>query len=222
MLKKITLCLLALCSASLAANADAILANQKKAAFPDTAEIRMRTTVAMQGMPAQVIESRLLTKGKEKTVTEMKSPIMSMKIVRNGDLFSVTDLKTGATLPAQAAGQAGMQNLEQDLGKPQDYLPPVKEGGLWKMAPKDPAGAILFYSDELKRVVKMKQAVQPGVQSETSIKYCGKECALPGTPVEIEIETQMNGQAAVKISIEITSAKKLANVPDAIFAIKGK
>jgi hypothetical protein len=217
MLKNTALILLALCSLSFAADAASILANQKKAAFPDTAEIRMRTTVAMQGLPAQVIESRLLTKGKEKTMTEIKSPLMSMKIVRNKDQVSVTDLKTGATLPSQMAGAAMTQALEQDLGKPEDYAAPVKEGNLWRMASKDPAGATLFYSEEQKRVVKIQQTVQPGVQSETSIKYCGKECPLPGTPVSIDISTQMNGQTAAKITLEITSAQKLASIPDAMF-----
>jgi len=222
MLKKITLSLLLFCSASLAVDAATILANQKKASFPDTAEIRMRTTVTMQGMPAQVIESRLLTKGKEKMMTEMKSPLMNMKMIRNGEQFSVTDLKTGATLPSQAAGQTGMQSLEQDLGKPEDYLAPVKEGNLWRLSPKAPTGAVLFYSEEQKRVLKIQQAVQPGVQSETNIKYCGKECALPGTPVSIDIVTQMNGQTAAKISLEILSAQKLINVPDAMFTVPKK
>jgi len=219
MLKKIALSLLAFCSVSLATDAAIILANQKKASFPDTAEIRMRTTVTMQGMPAQVIESRLLSKGKEKNVTEVKSSVMSMKIVRNGEKFSVTDLKSGASLPLQMAEQAGKHNLEPDLGKPEDYFAPVKEGNLWRLSSKDPAGATLFYSEELKRVVKMQQTVQAGVQSETNIKYCGKECTLPGTPVSIDIATQMNGQTAAKISLEVLSAQKLANIPDAVFAV---
>jgi len=222
MLKKIALSLLVFCSASLAVDAATILANQKKASFPDTAEIQMRTTVTMQGMPAQTIESRLLTKGKEKMVTEIKSPIMNIKMIRNGEQFSITDLKTGATLPSQMAVQPGMQSLEQDLGKPEDYSAPVKEGNLWRLSPKDPAGAILFYSEEQKRVVKIQQTVQSGVQSETSIKYCGKGCALPGTPVSIDIATQTNGQAAAKVLLEILSAQKLANVPDVIFAIPKK
>jgi hypothetical protein len=222
MLKKITLSLLVFCSASLAVDAATILANQKKASFPDTAEIRIRTTVTMQGMPSQAIESRLLTKGKEKMVTEMKSPLMNIKMIRNGEQLSVTDLKTGATLPSQAAGQPGMQGIEQDFGKPEDYSAPVKEGNLWRLSPKNPAGAILFYSEEQKRVVKIQQAVQPGVQSETSIKYCGKECALSGTPVSIDIATQVNGQTTAKILLEILSAQKLTNVPDAMFAVPKK
>jgi hypothetical protein len=222
MLKNTALTLLAFCSLSLAADAATIIANQKKAAFPDTAEIHMRTTVAMQGLPAQVIESRLLTKGKNKTMTEIKSPLMNMKIVRNGEKTSVTDLKTGASLPSQMADAAITQGLEQDLGNPEDYATPVKEGSLWRMASKDPAGATLFYSEEHKRIVKMQQMVQPGVQSETSIKYCGKECKLPGTPVSIDITTQMNGQTAAKISLEVTSAQKLASIPEAMFAVQGK
>jgi len=222
MLKKVTLSFLALCSVAFAADAATILANQKKALFPDTAEVRMRTTIAIQGMPAQVVESRLVTKGKEKTVTEIKSPLINMKIVRNGERFSVTDLKTGAAMPSQMADQAkaGMSSLEQDMGKPEDYLAPVKEGGLWRLSPKDPAGATLFYSDEQKRVVKMLQTVQPGVQSETIIKYCDSKCALPGTPVSIGIDTQMNGQSAAKVMLEIISAQKLASVPDAVFKVQ--
>ncbi|MCL2282048.1 MAG: hypothetical protein FWC26_01880, partial [Fibromonadales bacterium] len=141
-------------------------------------------------------------------------------IVRNGDNVKVTDLKTGSSLPSQMAAQAGTGSLEQDLGKPEDYIAPVKEGNLWKLSPKDPAGTTLFYSEEQKRVVKMRQNIQPGVQSETSIKYCGKECELPGTPASIEIETWIDGRVAAKVSLEIISAQKLENVPEAMFTVK--
>jgi len=222
MLKKILLSLLALSSVSLAADAAAMLANQQKAAFPDTAEIRMRTTVTMQGMPSQVIESRLLAKGKEKAATEIKSPIMNMKIIQNGGKISVTDLKTGASLPANMAGQMGSPDISHGMGKAEDYQAPVKEGTLWRLSPKDPAQATLFYSEEQKRVVKMQQIAQPGIQSETNIKYCDKNCPFPGTPVSIDIATQINGQTASKVLVEIISVQKLNAIPDALFEIQGK
>jgi len=222
MLKKIVLSLLALSSVSLAVDVATMLANQQKAAFPDTAEIRMRTTVAMQGMSGQVIESRLLTKGKEKTATEIKSPIMNMKIVQNGSKLNVTDLKTGATLPANMAGQTGTPDISKGMGKAEDYHVPTKEGTLWRLSPKDPSQATLFYSEEQKRVVKMQQTVQPGVQSETSIKYCDKNCSFPGTPVSIDIATQINGQTAAKVLVEIISVQKLNAIPDALFEVQGK
>jgi hypothetical protein len=220
MLKKTITALLACASISMAADAAAILANQKKAAFPDTAEIRMRTTLTIQGMPPQTIDSRIISKGKEKNMTELKSPLMNMKIVRNGDRISVTDLKTGTALPSQMAGQAGMAGMEQDLGKPEDYNAPAKEGNLWRLSPLDPSKPILFYSEEQKRVVKMRQTVQQGMESETSIKYCGKECAFPGTPSAISIETQANGQSAAKVLLEIISVQKLPSVSDALFKIE--
>jgi hypothetical protein len=219
MLKKIIPIMLA-ASVSMAADAATILANQKKAAFPDTAEIRVRTTIAMQGMPSQAIESRVVSKGKEKSMAELKSPLVNMKIIRNGDRISVTDLKTGAALPSQMAGMAGMAGMEQDLGKPEDYQAPAKEGNLWRLSPLDPAKPVLFYSEEQKRVVKMRQTVQPGIESETSIKYCGKECAFPGTPTAIDIETLANGQSAAKVSLEIISVQKLQSVSDALFKIE--
>ncbi len=222
MFKKIVLSLFAFCSASMALDAATIIANQKNAAFPDTAEIRIKTTVAIQGMPEQAIESRIITKGKEKTVTEIKSPLMNMKIVRNGKQLSVTDLKTGAALPSQMAGQAAEYDISQDMGKPEDYLAPVKEGNFWRLSHKNPEQAVFFYSEELKRIVKIQQTVQPGVQSETSIKYCSKECAFPGMPASIDIFNQMNGQTVAKISLEIISMQKLANIPDAVFAVPKK
>jgi hypothetical protein len=222
MLKKIIPSLFFCTCVSMAADAATILANQKKAAFPDTAEIRVRTTLAIQGMPSQAIESRVISKGKEKNMTELKSPLMNMKIIRNGDKISVTDLKTGATLPSQMAGQPGMAGMEQDMGKPEDYQAPAKEGNLWRLSPLDPAKPVLFYSEEQKRVVKMRQSVQPGIQSETSIRYCGKECAFPGTPIAFEIETLANGQSTAKILLEIISVQKLPSVSDALFAIPKK
>jgi hypothetical protein len=220
MLKKIISSLFVCACVSMAADAAAILANQKKAAFPDTAEIRIRTTLTIQGMPSQAIESRVISKGKEKSMTELKSPLMNMKIIRNGDRISVTDLKTGAALPSQMAGQAGMVGMEQNLGEPQDYQAPVKEGNLWRLSPLDPAKPVLFYSDEQKRVVKMQQEVQPGIQSEISIRYCGKECAFPGTPIAIDIETLANGQKTAKVLLEIISMQKLTSVSDALFKIE--
>jgi hypothetical protein len=220
MLRKIIPSLFVCACVSMAADAATILANQKKATFPDTAEIRVRTTLAIQGMPSQTIESRVVSKGKEKNMTELKSPLMNMKIIRNGDRISVTDLKTGAALPSQMAGQAGgMAGMEQDLGKPEDYQAPVKEGNLWRLTPLDPAKPVLLYSEEQKRVVKMRQIVQPGMESETSIRYCGKECAFPGTPTAIDIETLANGQSAAKVLLEIISVQKLQSISDALFKI---
>ena len=222
MLKKIILTLFACSCLSMAADAATILANQKTATFPDTVEIRMRTTMTMQGMPVQTVESRLISKGKGKSVTEIKSPLMNMKIIRNGDQISVTDLKTGATLPSQMAEQMGTPDINQDVGNVEDYLAPVKEGTLWRLSPVNPARATLFYSEELKRVVKIQQTVQPGIQSETSIKYCGRECPFPGLPAFIEIVAQANGQAAGKILLEIISVQKPASISDALFAIPKK
>jgi len=220
MLKKIIQTMFVCVYVSMAADAATILANQKKAVFPDTAEIRIRTTITMQGMPAQTLDSRVISKGKEKSITELKSSLVNMKIIRNGNRISVTDLKTGAALPSQMAGQAGMASMEQDLGKPGDYQAPVKEGNLWRLSPLDQAKPVLFYSEEQKRVVKMRQIVQPGMESETSIKYCGKECAFPGTPAFVDIETLANGQSAAKVSLEIISVQKLPSIPDALFKVE--
>ncbi|MDR1830923.1 MAG: hypothetical protein LBQ76_09160 [Candidatus Fibromonas sp.] len=182
----------------------------------------MRTVITMQGMPAQTMESRLISKGREKNITELKSPLVNMKIVRNGDQLSITDLKTGAVLPSQTAPQTAVPDINQGMGSAEDYLAPAKEGNLWRLSPKDPAKATLFYSEELKRVVKIQHTVQPGVYSETNIKYCDKTCSFPGTPVSIEIETYVNGQAASKVLLEIISIQKVSSLSDALFAIPKK
>ncbi|MDR3000196.1 MAG: hypothetical protein LBU89_02935 [Fibromonadaceae bacterium] len=216
MFKKVILSLFVFSCLSLAADAALILSNQKKAAFPDTAEIRMRTTVSMHGLPTQTIESRMLSKGKDKNLTEIKSPLMNMKIVRNGERLSITDLKTGAVLPSNMAGQQGMPDISQSMGSAEDYHAPVKEGNLWRLSPKDPAQATLFYSEEQKRVVKTRQTVQAGVESETNIKYCGSSCPFPGTPAEIEITTSINGQNS-KVTLEIISVQKPKTISEAMF-----
>gem|GEM_PF-4231149 len=220
MFKKAILSLLAFSCFSMAADAAIILANQKNAAFPDTAEIRMRTSFAMQGMAAQTIETRLLSKGKEKSIAEIKSPLVNMRIIRNGGQISVTDLKTGEVLPSSMAGQqADALDINQGMGNAEDYFAPVREGSLWRLSPIDPAKATLFYSEEQKRVVKMRQTVQPGVFSETNIKYCDKTCTFPGTPASIEIATQISGQESAKVMLEIFSVQKPASIPDALFAM---
>ena len=222
MMKKIIIILLACSCFSMAADVASILFNQKKAAFPDTAEIRMRTTVTMQGMPAQTMESRLISKGVEKNITEIKSSLLNMKIVRNGDKISVTDLKTGAVMPSQMAENSATPDINQNLGSVEDYQKPVKEGGLWKMSPVNPEKATMFYSEELKRIVKMKQTIQQGIENEINIKYCDNKCAIPGIPKSIEIETSINGQSSSKVLLEIISVQKLNSIPDALFNIPRK
>lgn len=197
-----------------------VLANQKQAHFPDTAEIKMRTTMTMQSMPAQVMESRIITKGKDKSITEVKSPLMNMKIIKNGDKVSVTDLKTGQTIPSPMAGRADNNPAEQDLGKPEDYEKPVKEGSLWLIKNKDNTKPTLLYSESEKRVVKMRQDVQGGFQTETTLIYCKSNCSFPGTPSKIDIQTKNDGTVVINVSLEMLSVQKLNNIPDNAFKVE--
>jgi hypothetical protein len=212
---------LLLAAAACAVDASVVLARQAESAFPDTAEIRMKTSLSLPGMPAQSVDTWLLTKGKDKSITETRSPLFSMKLVRNGNKMSMTDLKTGKTLPAQDLPQAqsSAPDVASGLGSAADYLAPVKEGGLWRLSPQDASKPTLYYSDTQKRVVKMVQNVGSGGTSETTISYCDKSCSLPGTPREFQITASQNG-ASTQVTIQIVSAKRVPAPPDALFDVK--
>jgi hypothetical protein len=212
-------CLFALLLLSTFASAvetSTILARQKEAAFPDTSEVRMRATVAIPNLPAQSVETSVLSKGKDKSITEIKSSAIAMRIVRNADKISVTDLKTGVSMPSQSMGDlGGIPDIAESLGKPEDYNAAVKVDSLWKLTPKDQSKPVMYYSEKAKRIVKMVQTIE-GIESETIITYCNNSCKLPGTPSKIEVSAFQNG-IAVKTTIEILSATRIPTPPDAMF-----
>jgi hypothetical protein len=217
MLKTIAF-ILFLAASACAVDASVVLARQAEAAFPDTAEIRMKTTMALPGMAEQAVDTRILTKGKDKSITEIKSPLFSMKLVKNGNKVSMTDLKTGKMLPAQnlPEGQGAAPDVANGLGYVTDYHAPVKEGNLWRVDPIDASKPTLYYSDAQKRVVQMIQDMGNGASSETTIAYCDKSCLLPGTPKEFQIKAVQNN-VATSVTIQIVSAKRISAPPDAMF-----
>jgi hypothetical protein len=213
--------LLLFVAVAFAVDASVVLARQAEAAFPDTAEIRMKTTMTLPGMPAQSVDSWILTTGKDKSITEIKSPLFSMKMVKNGNKVSMTDLKTGKQLPAQALpeGQGSAPDVATGLGYVTDYHTPVKEGGLWRLSPIDETKPTLYYSDTQKRVVKMVQNMGNEASSETVIAYCDKSCPLPGTPKEFQIKAVQNN-VATSVTIQIVSADRVPAPPDAMFDVQ--
>ena len=217
---KYILALLLLSTLASAIETSVILARQKEAAFPDTSEVRMRATVAMPNLPAQSVETSVLSKGKDKSITEIKAPMFAMKIIRNADKISVTDLKTGVPMPSQSMDNfGGVPDMTESLGKPEDYNAPVKVGSLWQLSPKDQSKPVMYYSEKNKRIVKMTQNIN-GVETETAISYCDANCKLPGTPSKIEISSNFQSYATVKTTIEILSARRIPPPPDAMFDVK--
>lgn len=197
-----------------------VFENQKKSAFPDTVEIQMRTTVTLPGNAAQKIEMTILNSGKDKSITKIYSPFINMKMVKNGSLISVTDLTTGAVLPAQnVPGESNVLDIEEQMGAPEDYEAPVKENGLWKLVPKKNGKPTLYYSEKEKRIVKMKALIE-GVFAETNFSYCKNTCDLPGTLSKVEIVTIPQGGPPSTVIVEVISAKKRSNIPNALFNIK--
>ncbi|GHV14569.1 hypothetical protein AGMMS49938_10930 [Fibrobacterales bacterium] len=226
MLKKASVCLLfCLClsceSRETPSTLDVatVFAGQKAAAFPEMAEIHTRSTMSIPGIPAmQPTETTIISKGKDKSVVEIKSSVMHIKIVRNDGKVGGVDLKTGKTLPAQllASANQGTPDLDKSFGAANDYLAPVKVDSLWRLSPKDPTHPTLYYSEKNKRIVKMTQSVS-GTQSETTFRYCDASCAVPGTPSAIEMVSTANGQTT-RILTEMT-VKKRTDLSDAFFAV---
>ena len=114
-MKKI-LSILALALPVFALDVQAVFDNQKKSAFPDTCELLMRTTVSLPGQGAQTVETSVLNKGKDKSVTIVKSSAIQMKIVQNGNRTRITDLKSGKVLPAQNMPPQNPADISVQLG----------------------------------------------------------------------------------------------------------
>lgn len=205
---------------SLALDAATIFSEQKKSAFPDTVEIRMRTTVTLPGQGPQQVEIKTLNKGPDKSVTEIRSALMNLKMIRNGLQMGMVDLKSGKTLPAQSLPSAGSDvlDVEKQFGKPDEYQSPVKVDTLWKLIPKDVSKPTLFYSDKQKRVVRMETTIQ-GVPAVSIFRYCGSTCSLPGTLSGVDIVSTVPGQSETRVQVEVLTAQRRHSLPESLFSI---
>lgn len=204
---------------SMAVDLSTVFAQQSQATFPDTVELRMRTTIMLPGQGAQQMEVRVLSKGKDKNITEIKSPLMNLKMIRNGKQMGVVDLKTGQVLPTQSLPTTGFDaaDINQQFGSAADYLEPVRADSLWKLTPKDPAKPILYYHAKQKRIVKSVSLIE-GVESVAEYSYC-TSCDLPGTLSAVTISTAMGGQGSTAVKVEVLTAKRRSSISESLFTI---
>ena len=193
--------------------------NQKKAAFPDTCEMQMRTTVTLPGMPSQVVNMALLTAGESKSITTIKSSMMQMEMVQNNGRMKVTDLKTGKKLPAQNMPTQNLADVNKLMGAPEDYNNPIAEENLWKITPKEAAKPTLYYSQKNKRVVKMNMVVN-GVGSVSEFEYCDNSCPLPGTLKKVTIKTTAPQGGEGTVVLEVLKAKQRHLLPMKMFNVE--
>lgn len=193
--------------------------NQKKAAFPDTCEMQMRTTVTLPGMPSQVVNMALLTAGESKSITTIKSSMMQMEMVQNNGRMKVTDLKTGKKLPAQNMPTQNLADVNKQMGAPEDYNNPIAEENLWKITPKEAAKPTLYYSQKNKRVVKMNMVVN-GVGSVSEFEYCDNSCPLPGTLKKVTIKTTAPQGGEGTVVLEVLKAKQRHLLPMKMFNVE--
>lgn len=201
---------------SFALDLNAVFDNQKKAAFPDTCEMQMRTTVTLPGQAAQVVDMTVINAGESKSVSTIKSSVMQMKMVQNGGRVKITDLKTGKTLPAENMPQQNPADVSKQMGSPADYNTPVKDGELWKIIPKNASKPTLYYSAAQKRVVKMTVVVS-GATTESEFEYCGNSCALPGTLKKATITTTLDAGGVSHVVMDVLSAKQRKVLPSGMF-----
>lgn len=193
--------------------------NQKKAAFPDTCEMQMRTTVTLPGMPSQVVNMALLTAGESKSITTIKSSMMQMEMVQNNGRMKVTDLKTGKKLPAQNMPTQNLADVNKLMGAPEDYNNPIAEENLWKITPKEAAKPTLYYSQKNKRVMKMNMVVN-GVGSVSEFEYCDNSCPLPGTLKKVTIKTTAPQGGEGTVVLEVLKAKQRHLLPMKMFNVE--
>ena len=196
---------------------NAVFDNQKKAAFPDTCEIRMRTTVTLPG-GTETVETTVIQAGNSKSVTTVKSRMVQMKIVQNDGRMKVIDLKTGKTLPATNIPAENPADMNRQMGNPDDYSSPEAEGSLWKIAPKYASRPTLFYSVREKRIVRMAVPVQ-GVTAETDLEYSDASSALPGTLKKVTIVTRVAGGES-KVVLEVLGVKRRQVLPGKMFDVE--
>lgn len=211
--------LLFACVLGHALDLNAVFENQKKAAFPDTCEMQMRTTVALAGQDAQSVETTVITAGESKSVTTIKSSMMQMKMVQNNGRMKVTDLKTGKALPAQNMPAQNPADVNKQMGSPEDYNNPVAEGNLWKITPKDSSKPTLYYSQKNKRVMKMEMAVN-GANVVSELEYCDNTCTLPGTLKKVSIKTVMPQGGESTVVLEVLRAKQRHVLPAKMFDVE--
>lgn len=210
---------LSVASSVFAIDANAVFANQKKSAFPDTCEMQMKTTVTLPGMSSQTVNTSVINAGPDKSITTIESSMMRMKMIQNNGRMKVIDLKTGQTLPAQNMPRQNPADVTSQMGSPSDYKAPVKSGNLWKLLPKDGSKPTLFYSDKVKRIVKMNANVN-GASAEIALEYCDASCALPGTLKKTEISTTLPSGEKSSVVMEVVSAKARHILPAKMFNIE--
>lgn len=204
---------------SYALSLQSVFDNQKKAAFPDTCEMQMRTTVTLPGQPAQVVNMAVITAGESKTITTIKSSMMQMEMVQNDGRMKMTDLKTGKKLPTQNVPAQNPADINKQMGTPADYNAPIAEGNLWKITPKDPSRPTLYYSQKKKRVMKMDVVVN-GANAVSEFEYCDNSCPLPGTLKKVTIKTKIPQGGESNVVLEVLKAKQRYALPMKMFDIE--
>ena len=208
-----------LASSAFALDANTVFNNQKKSAFPDTCEMKMKTTVTLPGMASQTVNSSVINAGPDKSITTIESSMMQMKMIQNNGRMKVIDLKSGQTLPAQNVPRQNPADVTSQMGEASDYKAPVRSGSLWKLVPKDASRPTLFYSESAKRIVKMNTVVN-GSSAEIALEYCDASCTLPGTLKKTEIITTLPGGEKSTVVMEIVSARARHILPAKMFNIE--
>ena len=206
-------------SSAFALDANTVFNNQKKSAFPDTCEMKMKTTVTLPGMAPQVVNTTVISAGTDKSVTTIESSMMNMKMIQNNGRMKVIDLKNGQTLPAQNMPKQNPADITSQMGSASDYNVPVRAGALWKLVPKEASKPTLLYSEQVKRIVKMNTDVN-GASAEISLNYCDASCTLPGTLKKTEIVTTLPSGEKSTVVMEIISAKARHILPAKMFNVE--
>lgn len=216
---KIAFMSLFVASSAFALDANTVFNNQKKSAFPDTCEMKMKTIVTLPGMASQTVNSSVINAGPDKSITTIESSMMQMKMIQNNGRMKVIDLKSGQTLPAQNMPRQNPADVTSQMGDASDYKAPVRSGSLWKLVPKDASMPTLFYSESAKRIVKMNTVVN-GSSAEIALEYCDASCTLPGTLKKTEIITTLPNGEKSTVVMEIVSARARHILPAKMFNIE--
>ena len=193
--------------------------NQAKAAFPDTCEFQVKTTVMLPNQQSQTVEMSVINAGSGRSQTTIRSGLVQMKATQNGNRMKIVDLKTGKVLPSQNIPPQNPVDISKQFGSPADYKNPAKEGSLWKIVPKDASKPVLYYSANQKRIVKMHSSIQGG-SADTYFEYCDNSCKLPGTLKKIDVNTILSDGKTSKVTMDILNAERRKVLPPKMFDIE--
>lgn len=190
----------------------------------DTLDIRVKTSVATGGF-SSASETHLIMKGESKVWMELKLPTGGQRMVRNGDRYKVTDLKTGKSeypkLAPEMLQSLPGQGVADFLSKGQYTNPKLLGNDLYSLD-LVPGSDTTVTSRQIKFDAHIDQLVEireVGKVNDTSITVIGYGGGNPmPLPKQLQITAKVNG-GSTTVTLDFYGYVKPGN-GDALFGVE--